>query len=262
MSINLIMSGLIITGGLGFLVVRDVVRLGRHPQSLRRGFSLQTKIVLITSGILIAAGMAALLVAERNGIQADGTVQERVLGAFFQSVTARTAGFNTVPIKALKDASKWVIIVLMFIGASPGSTGGGVKTTTIAVLVIWARSAIRNRDEPEAFRRRISMGTAQRAVCIVGMGLVLVIGFVFALSVTEGDNPHIAFDEVVFEVTSAFGTVGLSTGITPQLSTIGRLLITLLMFVGRIGPLTLALAISGGAARRAYRYAEEPLLVG
>ena len=150
----------------------------------------------------------------------------------------------------------------MFIGASPGSTGGGVKTTTVAVLIIWMRSALRNRDEPEAFRRRISTVTAQRAVCIMGFGIALVVLCVFALSVTESASAEIEFDDVCFEVTSAFGTVGLSTGITPKLSTSGRLLITLLMFVGRIGPLTLALAIAGSVRRVAYRYAEETLLVG
>jgi len=261
-SINAIMSSLIIVGGLGFLVVRDLARLGRHPFSSRRGFIVQTKVVLLTSAILIAAGMTALLVAERNGVHSGVSWQNRLLGAYFQSVTARTAGFNTLSIKSLTEASRWAIIALMFVGASPGSTGGGVKTTTVAVLIIWMRSALRNRDEPEAFRRRISMSTAQRAVCIIGFGIALVVLGVFVLSVTESGSAEVQFDDVCFEVTSAFGTVGLSTGITPALSTAGRLLITVVMFVGRIGPLTLALAIAGGVRRAAYRYAEETVLVG
>jgi len=260
--INLTFTSLIIIGGLGFPVVRDLRRFGRDPLTGRHGFSLQTKLVLVTTACLILSGTAALLIAQNVGPLAEADWRTRIFGAYFQSVSARTAGFNTIPIGQLNDAARWALIVLMFIGASPASTGGGIKTTTLAVLVIAMRTTLRSRPEAEVFRKRIPSGILRQAVCIAGLAAALLIVFVFTLCITEGSRTGVTLSDVCFEATSAFGTVGLSTGITPGLTTAGKLLITALMFIGRVGPLTLALAISGERPHRAYRYAEEGVLVG
>jgi len=285
--VNVAVTGLIIVGGLGFLVIHNLSRIGRcyvrhawtrlrggipQPELDRRRLSLQTRLVLITTLILLAAGMGMLMLFEtlpnlmNSGSPPDARPfmarvepHYRALYAWFQSVTARTAGFNTVPIDQLTDSSKFLTIVLMFIGASPGSTGGGIKTATLAVVFCGIWSMLRNRRNTHAFKRTIPQNIFLRSLVIMTLGGMVVVAATLALSVAhEGMD----FLDAMFEATSAFGTVGLSTGVTPQLNHLGRLLIIAVMFIGRVGPLTLFIALPLGAQEVKYEYATENVAIG
>jgi len=259
--VNLVMTALIIVGGLGFPVLRDLVTtLSGRKQAGGRAPRLRThtKLVLTTSLVMIAAGGALFYAAEWDGCLAGMSAREKILACYFQSVTARTAGFNTVDIGGLGGAALVALMCLMFIGASPGSTGGGVKTTTFAILVQAMRTSLRRRPEVEMFRRTVPSEVVRRAVALVVLAAFLVVATMIALMCVEPQPFHV----LAFETFSAFGTVGLSAGATPNLTTAGRLIITGLMFAGRLGPLTLALWLLGEARPAAYRYPEERVMVG
>ena len=259
--VNVVMTSLIILGGLGFPVLRDLVTtLGGRKLAQGRAPRLRThtKLVLTTSAALIVLGAVVFYVAERQGTLAGMAPEEKVLACYFQSVTARTAGFNTVEIGRLGGAALVVLMFLMFVGASPGSTGGGVKTTTFAILVQAMRASLRRRPEVELFRRTVPAVVVRRAVALVVLAALLVTATMIALMCVERQP----FEVLAFETFSAFGTVGLSAGATAKLTTAGRLIITGLMFVGRLGPLTLALWLLGEARPAAYRYPEERVMVG
>jgi len=267
---------LIILGGLGFGVLVNVLSflrpgrgaamtVGEELERLRTGdrkprrLTLHSKIVLLASAVLIVTGMILFLSVERGSGMGDVPWPQRVLSAFFQSVTARTAGFNTVRIGGLAHPALFLLYVLMFIGASPGSTGGGVKTSTFAINVFAIVAALRNRSNVEVFKRTIPAGVVRRAFLVLTMGVVVVTVSTFLLLACE-DAP---FREVAFEAMSAFGTVGLSAGITPALSIPGRIIIATTMLVGRIGPLTLVVALSSRLAREeAYEYPAERVTIG
>ena len=190
----------------------------------------------------------------------------RVLAAFFQSVTARTAGFNTLPIGAMANETLFLLVVLMFIGASPGSCGGGIKTTSFASLTALGVGRLLGKNKPQLFRRTIADESMGRAISIVMVSVTVVVVATMSLLVSELGNVSHAltrgrFFELFFEVVSAFGTVGLSTGITSGLSQAGKVIITLVMFIGRLGPLVIAVAVSRDTAPR-YYYAEESMMIG
>lgn len=265
--VSLTICFLIITGGIGFIVLRELkLRLG-SPRRSRMHFSLHSKLVMSTSAYLLLAGTVLILLMEWDNTLGALSLPDRLLAAFFQSVTPRTAGFNTVPIGALANQTLFVIILLMFIGASSGSTGGGIKTGTFATLVALGWSRLLGHEQPQMFRRTVSPGSVARAMSVVLMCSLVVIGATLVLQVTElGTAPHIhasrgRFLELLFEVVSAFGTVGLSTGITPSLTDAGKLVIICVMFLGRVGPLAVAVAVSRRKALP-YRYAEEAIMVG
>jgi trk system potassium uptake protein len=181
--------------------------------------------------------------------------------AFFQSVTARTAGFNTVNIGALSESSKFVLILLMFIGGSPGGTAGGIKTVTMAVVVMAVMSTLHQRGEVQMFHRSIHPTFVSRALAVILVyGVVLSVG-VLGLTLSERDR-GLPFLDLMFEATSALGTVGLSTGITPALSSSGKAIVILLMLVGRLGPLSLAAALTFDTRRARYTYPQEAIMVG
>jgi len=262
LGVNAVICGLIIVGGLGFPVLRDLALVGARrrlgagrPPCLRT----QTKVVLTTSVVLLAVGAAVFHVTEAGGTLDGMGPGRRLLVSFFQSVTARTAGFNTVNIGSVGPAALVLIMFLMFIGASPGSTGGGVKTTTVAVLwqAMWA--GFRSRGQTECFRRTVPAETVRRAVGLVVLSVLVICIWLIALLSTEA---ALDFEDVVFEVFSAFGTVGLSTGVTSKLTEAGRVLVTALMFIGRLGPLTLAFSLLGERRPAAYAYPEERIMVG
>ncbi|MBN2582865.1 MAG: hypothetical protein JXL80_07320 [Planctomycetes bacterium] len=285
--VNIVFTGLIIVGGLGFLVIYNLSRISRchvrhlltrlrgrqpRPELDRRRLTLQTRLVLLTSAILLVSGMALFLLFETlpnvmdshapaaaKPFMARAELQHRAVYAWFQSVTARTAGFNTVPTAQLTDSSKFLTIVLMFIGASPGSTGGGVKTATLAVVICGIWSLLRNRRNAQAFKRTIPQSIFLRSLVIVTLGGAVVVLATMILSVA---HEGLGFLDAMFEATSAFGTVGLSTGVTPQLNHLGRLLIIVVMFIGRIGPLTLFIALPLGAQEIKYEYATESVAIG
>ena len=267
---------LIILGGLGFGVLVNVLSLirrkrgtsatvGEELNRLRTGarkrwrLTLHSKIVLLTSAVLIVAGMILFLCVETGPGMGDVSWSERILSAFFQSVTARTAGFNTVRIGGLAHPALFLLYVLMFIGASPASTGGGVKTSTFAINVFAIIAALRNRSNVEVFKRTIPAGIVRRAFLVLTMGIVVVTVSTFLLFVCE-DAP---FRDIAFEAMSAFGTVGLSAGITPSLSIPGKIIVAATMLVGRIGPLTLVVALSSRLVRaEAYEYPTERVTIG
>jgi trk system potassium uptake protein TrkH len=182
-------------------------------------------------------------------------------GALFQSITARTAGFNTVNIGKLGASSKLSLILLMFIGGSPGSTAGGIKTVTLAVIVLSTLAALRKRREVEAFRRSIRIVVVGRAITVIILFVIVLLAGIFLLSATEKDNPF-SMSDIIFECTSALGTVGLSTGITASLTSLGKLIIIAEMLIGRLGPLTLLAALTFNLKPVKYNYPEEPVIVG
>ena len=240
--LNLTTCGLIIFGGLGFCVIREIL-YKRSWKSL----SMNTKIVLTMTASLLLSGTVLLRLTD------DVTW----LGAFFQSTSARTAGFSTYPIGEFSTAGQFILIILMFIGASPGSTGGGIKTTTTFTLVKSLLSSATNR-ECTAFRRKIPHESIIKAFTVTSMAMVTICIITLLICVIE---PQLSFMQILFEVVSGFGTVGLSTGITPNLTDGSKLLLCLIMFIGRIGPLTMACAWVYRPSS-SISYAEERITIG
>ncbi len=240
--LNLTTCGLIICGGIGFLVMLDVLRC----RSFRK-LTLHSKVVLTTTGVLLAVGTLLLKATE------DITW----LGAFFHSVSARTAGFSTYPIGSFTNAGLFVLVILMFIGASPGSTGGGIKTTTFFALMQEARTVFSKRL-PGAFHRTLPQEMLRKSSVIALLSALVVFIGTFLLCILE---PEYDFIQLLFEVVSAFGTVGLSTGITPDLSVAGKLVIILTMYTGRLGAFTL-LSVWINRPEPSVRYTEEQIMIG
>lgn len=246
----------IVVGGIGFPVFHDIRSRFRDP----RHWSLHTKLTLYGTLVLLMGGALVLLFFEWSNPQTLGPMRtiDKVLSSFFASVSARTAGFNSLDIGALSHESWALHYFLMFIGGGSAGTAGGVKVGTFLILVLLVYSEIRGRRDSEAFGRRIS-STAQRqaiTVLVLGAGMV-VLGTLVILRSTD-----LPTDQVIFEVISAFGTVGLSTGITADLPPTGQIMLTILMYVGRVGTITLAASLAMGHVRAAYRYPEEHPIVG
>lgn len=255
--LNFTITLLIILGGLGFAVLIDVYRYVIKVDKVRK-LNLHSKIVLSATFILLLIGFVAIYWAESHGTMQGFTISRRVMSSWFQSVTMRTAGFNTIDFSTIKPATVLVSLVLMFIGASPGSTGGGVKTTTFAVLLLSVTSMLRGRKELSLFNRKISLSNHREATSLITLAALIVFVVIFILLMVEGK----AFDKIIFEAISAFGTVGLSMGITAQLSIVGKLLITMLMYIGRIGPLTMIYALSLRKVQARISFAEEKIAIG
>ena len=254
---NLVTCGLIILGGLGFLVIADVI----HTRHFFKKTSLHTKVVLLMTTLLIILGTLLLAFTERNHI-IDGSFTW--LGAFFTSVSARTAGFSTFALGSFTKAGQLVVIILMFIGASPGSTGGGIKTTTLFVVFMGIRSMVTHKST-HAFKYTIPKETVKKAMVINLIALALVIFGSFLMCLFEAElllkNSQYSFIDVLFEITSAFGTVGLSTGITPYLCVGSKLLSIIIMYIGRVGPLTF-ISLWQSNEEEYYSYAEGIIPVG
>lgn len=259
---NYTVGALIIAGGIGFPVVNDLYKSIRSL--LRRGgprykFRIQTRLALGWTGGLILAGTGLFYWIEQHRILDGLSWDSALLVSFFQSVTTRTAGFNTCSTGGLHPATLFFFILFMFVGACPGGTGGGIKTTTPAVLWAVIRTGFNRKTNTELYRRTLPVEVVQKAVMVLCSSLLLVCLAVGLMTLFEENKP---FLDLFFETVSAFGTVGLSTGITGSLSTAGRLLITLLMFVGRLGPLTIGFAFMLKARPANYRYAEERIMIG
>ena len=256
--VNIVMWVLIITGGLGYTVVLEIFQKRKFAR-----FSLHSKLVLLITFTLLALGFVTILVLEYNNPDTMGglPIKGKLLSAIFHSVTPRTAGFNTLPTDKLTMASIFFTIMLMFIGGSPAGTAGGVKTTTAGVLIWSIISIIRGKEDTEVFKRRIPRDIVNRSLAVVGIAMTLVIVVTMVLSITEKSQ---SFIEVFFEATSAFGTVGLSLGITTELSWLGKLVISVTMFLGRVGPLTFALALARQQQKKKglIKYPEEKVIVG
>jgi trk system potassium uptake protein TrkH len=271
--VYLVICPLIILGGLGFgvlydlgLVLRDRVlracqRFLRRPRPVflqaPKRMWLQTKIVLCVSVSLIVGGMLALWVFERL----TGDTHFGVREALFQSVTARTAGFSTVDIGVLSDASKLILILLMFIGGSPGGTAGGIKTVTLAVVVMAIVATLRRREEVQLFHRSVRLMLVRRAMTVIVLLAIALFATTLGLCITETSNDFTTM-QMAFEAASALGTVGLSSGITPALTTAGKLIIIVAMLVGRLGPLTLLASMTFNLKLARYSYPDEAIVVG
>ncbi|MEG4838543.1 TrkH family potassium uptake protein [Microcoleus sp. B9-D4] len=262
--VNFTVSGLIIFGGIGYQVIMEMYlwlrdRFNKSP--ICTVFSLNFKVVTTTTAVLLILGTLAFLVLEYDNPDTFGslTFPQKLMAAWFQSVTPRTAGFNTISIGQMSEASLFLTIALMFIGASPGSTGGGIKTTTFRILFCCTTAVIEGQEDVECYQRQIPPAMILKTISVV-FGSLLV-AFTSAILI-ELTNPEVEFIAALFEAVSAFGTVGLSTGITPTISAIGKLILIATMYIGRVGVLLLISAAFGDPKPRSFKYAEESLLVG
>ena len=253
--VNLVVVALIIIGGIGFIVWDDVVRNKWHF----RKYLLHSKIVLTATMALTVGGTILFLITENQATLAGMNPVEKVLGALFCAVTPRTAGFNTVDTAALSNAGKVLTIILMFIGGSPGSTAGGAKTTTIVVLLLYAVAMIANREDINMFGKRLTNDVVKKAnaVVIINLSLAMVAGVIIMIS-----QPLLKFEDVLFEVFSAIGTVGMTTGITRDLNTLSRLIIIVLMYCGRLGSLSFALVFAQKNKSTSVRQPQEKIIIG
>ena len=255
--INLTIGYLITLGGIGFAVITSVIMV------IRRGidrFNLTSKVAIIISMILTFGGMILFFILEYSNSATLGDLNfiQKILASYFQSVTLRTAGFNTIPLGELRNSTIFMCCILMFIGASPGSTGGGIKTTTFGVILFYVIGIVKKKENVEIFNRRLDWEIMNRALAILVLAITYVIVIIMLMLIAESFSP----EEIMFEVISAFGTVGLTLGITPDLTTFSKLLLIITMFIGRLGPMTFALAIGETKKKALSKYPKENILVG
>lgn len=262
--INLIISGLIIFGGIGYQVIMELflwLRDRLHRSSKRTVFPLNFKIVTSTTLFLLVLGTIAFLLVEYRNPNTFGgyTLSEKMLLAWFQAVVPRTAGFNSIDYGKMTTAGLFITIALMFVGAGPGSTGGGIKTTTLRILYSCTKAVLQGKEEVLCYQRQIPNSLILKAVGVVFGSLLTVILATILIAISD---PEVEFIQIFFETVSAFATVGLSTGITATVSVFAKLVLIGTMYVGRIGVLLLMSAILGDPSPSAIRYPEENLLVG
>ncbi|PJN57432.1 Ktr system potassium uptake protein B [Paenibacillus sp. GM2FR] len=253
--VNVVVMFLIVSGGIGFIVLSDLIDFRKQMR-----LSLHSKVVLTMTATLLLVGFIVILIFEFTNPRTLGSLNwgGKFFGALFQSVTPRTAGANTIDITGLRQATQFFIVILMFIGASPGSTGGGIKTTTFTIMVGAVIAMMRGREDIVMFRYRLAQERVLKALTIALLALLLVLAVSMILSTTEEGD----FLEILFETTSAFGTVGLSMGLTPDLTVFGKVLISITMFAGRLGPLTLAYALGPKKGKELYRHPEGKMIIG
>lgn len=254
--INMIICGLVILGGLGFLVYMDIYNAGSF-----RKLKVHSKVVITVSALLLFAGTIATLLIEYNNSLSIGEFGfgHKVLASFFQSTVTRTAGFNSIDIGQVHDATAIIYIFLMFIGGSPASTAGGLKTTTFAVMVFSTIGMVRGEHDIVIFNRKIDKEVILRALAITIVCISLVITVTMAVAIIEHDR--FEFLDILFESVSAFGTVGMTRGITPHLSDISKVILAFTMFIGRVGPTTLAIGLMK-TKPSSIKYATGKILVG
>lgn len=256
--VMLTISALIILGGIGFPVLLNIIREKRYSR-----YNLHTKVVIFTTISLIIVGTITILAIEfdRPSTLGDMPLPQKIVNAYFQSVTSRTAGFASIDLTKLRESTLFAMIILMFIGAAPASTGGGIKVTTLATLLLSVKSLILGKSDIEIYERRISSSTVRKAMVIFVVGISFVVIGTFLLSATQ---EQFTLTAAAFEVASAFATVGLSIGGSPTLTPIGKLLIIMYMFAGRVGSLTIFMAFMSGGSKKVQpvRYPEGSLIVG
>ena len=244
---------LFVIGGLGFVVWKDIISVRRF-----KDFMLHTKVVIIMTAILIVSGTVLFFVFEHSNTMDGMGFFQRLYNSFFHAVTPRTAGFNTLPIDEMLPQSQFLTMILMFIGAAPGSTGGGIKITTFTIVLFAIITYMKSSDEVNILKRKVNPVVVRKSLAIFFVALALVFFTTFVLLLSDAGT----FKECIFEAVSAFGTVGLSTGITPSLPLAGKIMITITMFVGRVSPLALALSLSQLAPKKPYSYPEGKIAVG
>lgn len=250
---------LIILGGLGFIVLKEL-RYKLFEEKSLKNFSTHSKIVFWANGILFGGGAIYIYLSEFLNSLSHLPLLSQIHVSLFQSVVTRTAGFNSVPLADFQMGTIFVMVILMIIGASPGSTGGGIKTTTIAVVFQSIRTILTGKSDVEFFKQKIPSSLVIRAIALVIISISTVVGFLLAMIHFEADH---SFMELTFETVSAFATVGLSLGITPELGAMAKVLLTILMFIGRVGPLTLVLAVGEKIVNTGRKeYPEARVLIG
>lgn len=257
--INFVITSLIILGGLGFAAILDVYNVIKKT---RRKLSTSTHLAMAMTIFLICFGavMTFILEYSNKGTIGNLSLHDKLLSSYFQSVTLRTAGFQTIDLATLTTPTIIIYLFLMFIGASPGSTGGGLKTTTLGILILGVMNAITGKEDIEYRRRRLSWQTFNKACAILMLSLFYLFVMIIIMSIFDSSK---GFLPLLFELISAFGTVGLSMGVTAKLSIISKLIIILTMYIGRVGPLTIMYALSKKKCREGkYKYPEETILIG
>lgn len=253
--INLVAICLIFLGGIGFFVMADVVDNKRFSK-----LTLHSKVAITTTLILVAIGTVVIFIFEFTNTRTLGSLNgfSKVMASLFQSAAPRSVGASTLDIGSFRQATQFFIIILMFIGASPGSTGGGIKTTTFTVMVGAVIAMIRGKEDIVLFKYRLAKERILKAITITLIALFMITFVSMVLSTTE----HSPFLTILFEVTSAFGTVGLSMGLTPDLTYFGKVMIAITMFIGRLGLITLAIALRQRSDKELYRYPEGKITIG
>jgi len=254
--ILLTVSALIAIGGLGFIVLLEL-----YNYKSTKKLSLHAKVVLLITTILIVGGTIVMFILEYNNPNTIGNmnIKDKIVNSIVASISPRTAGINSVPIDKMTTTSKFITVILMFIGGSPGSTAGGLKTSTFGIILCTAISVIKGKENADIFGRTIPRGLQLKAVTLLIIGMGLVTTVTMALTIAE---PNEAFLDVLYEATSAFGTVGLSTGVTQRLSEPGKIIIIMLMYLGRVGPLTVVMALISRKKGTNYKYPEGKILIG
>lgn len=257
--INMTIPLLIFLGGIGFSTILNCYNVLRKKE---KRLTSTTKLSIKISVFLVILGMVAMFILEYSNKSTIGNLSfgQKLEASFFQSVTTRTAGFNTISILGLKRSTSLLFIILMFIGASPGSTGGGIKTTTIGLIILGTLATLKNKDTIEYDKRSVSWRIYSKAITVLFISLIYTTICVFLLILFERNKNLL---DLVFEVFSAFGTVGLSRNLTPSLADISKFILIVTMFVGRVGPLTIALALSKSNLKKGrYTYPQENILIG
>ncbi len=270
---NIVIMLLIILGGIGYSVWIDVIKVyfkDKRKLSIRKRFeslSLHSKLAILTSIVLILFGAVFTFLVEFFNEYTIGhySLGDKILTSIFQSVTLRTAGFNTIDLANLNEGTKFLYVIIMLIGGSPGGTAGGLKTVTIAVIFITVRSIIKGREDTEVFYRKIPFTILQKCLTILAIYISLFITGCILLAIIDYQLlEQFTFLDIMFEVSSALGTVGLTVGITPLLSTVGKIVIAITMFLGRLGPVTIAVALTlkQDTNNTTIKYPDETVLVG
>ncbi|MDC7954302.1 TrkH family potassium uptake protein [Fusobacterium simiae] len=254
--ISLTISFLIILGGLGFITINSLFIIKRKKI---KNFSLTSKFALLITFFLLVFGAILFLAFEYNNLSTLKNMNflDKILNSFFQSVTLRTAGFNTVPLENIRPATVFISYIFMFIGASPGSTGGGIKTTTFGILIFYALGVLKRKEYVEVFKRRIDWELINKALAIVVISIFYIAVIITIILSIESFST----DKVIYEVISAFSTTGLSMGITASLGIISKFLVIVTMFIGRLGPMTVALAFTNNK-KSLVKYPKEDILIG
>ena len=252
----LTLSIIIIVSGLGFTVIIELLKYKKD-----RRLSTHTKLVLLMTSILLFGGILFMFALEYNNPETLGpmSIKNKILNAIFAGVSPRTAGFNSISLDGMTSGGKFLTIILMYIGGSPGSTAGGLKTATFGIIVLTVVSVIKGREDTELFGRRLSKELVYRAFAILIISFSLVVVVTMLLCITQ---PKEQFIDLLYEATSAFATVGLTTGVTQRLNFIGKIIIMITMYFGRVGPLTVALALTNKRKSKGYRYPETKILIG
>lgn len=255
LTLNLTLAALVIFGGLGFSVYIDISRNRKFTR-----LKVHSKLVIVMTILLLILGSVLIYITESTNPETmlNFSRKEKLVSSFFQSAITRTAGFNSINLTGMRESTVIIMVILMFIGGSPGSTAGGVKTTTFGVLLFTTRAVIRGDKDVTIFKKRINQSIINRSLAIFMVGIVLVLSLTLFLTFTEEAN----FLDLLFETTSAFATVGLSRSLSPNLTNIGKIVIALTMYAGRVGPLTMAFAFAQKERRENFRYSEGNITVG